>query len=111
MSYLKNLLSIFRWGRKEDEIKNEEQPTKKGINPTVFDLKSWVLKELPPLAWERIVLRSSKYLLQHYQKTLNNFQTEEILPQDVQQRVQFLILEIYQKELKFENKNSTTFNA
>lgn len=110
MSYLKNILSIFKWGSKEEK-NQQELPTKTGINPTVFDLKSWVLKELPPLAWERIVLRSSKYILQRYQKTLNNFQIEESLPQDVQERVRFLILEMYQKEIKFENTGSTTINA
>ncbi len=110
MSYLKNILSIFKWGRKEEK-NQQELPTKKGINPTAYDLKSWVEKELPPLAWERITLRTSKYLLQRYQKTLKEFELDEFLPQDVQERVQFLILEMYQKEIKFENTGSITINA
>lgn len=110
MSYLKNILSIFKWGKKEEK-NQQELPTEKGVNPTIFELKSWVLKELPPLAWERLVLRSSKYLLQRYQKTLNNFQENEILPQDAQERVQFLILEMYQKEIRFNNTAEKSVNS
>lgn len=112
MSYLKNILSIFKWSKKEKEEKPEQQelPAQKGIVPTPFALKDWVMNELPPLAWERIVLRSSKYLLQRYQKTLNDFQLNELLPQDVQERIHFLILEMYNKEVKFNNTVEKSVN-
>jgi hypothetical protein len=102
MSYLKSVLSIFKWGKK---TKEEERPNKNNINPIIFDLKNWVTHELPPLAWERLVLRSSKYLLARYHKTLNDYKIDEVLPQDVQERVKFLVLEMYRKELNFENTN------
>lgn len=65
MSYIKNLLSIFKWGKKD---KDEENPENIKIQPLVSELKNWVIQELPPLSWERIVLRSCKYMLQRYKK-------------------------------------------
>ncbi|MCS7078058.1 MAG: hypothetical protein NZ455_15205 [Bacteroidia bacterium] len=108
MSYLKNFLSVFNWSIKEKQ-KNEQKSAHKGIKPTVFDIKNWITQELPPLAWERIVLRSSKYLLEHYQKTLNQFPANELLPLDVQEKIRTSILQVYQKDIQFENiENSSS---
>ncbi|MCS7028691.1 MAG: hypothetical protein NZ519_07995 [Bacteroidia bacterium] len=101
MATFKNLFSIFKWKEKKQEV---TEHSNRPIKPTPFDIKSWAIKELPPLAWERITLRTSRYLLQNYQKTLNQFPPNEVLPVEVVEKVRLTISELYQKEINFENQ-------
>jgi len=99
LSKLKNVFSIFTWKKDEEDEKKAMQ--NKVVSPVISEFKKYCERELPPLAWERIVFRTLKNALQLHNRSLKDFQDNETIPPDLQDRIQFLVLELYQKEITF----------
>lgn len=74
------------------------------INNQISAIRSWVEKELPPLAWDRIVLRMTKHFILNYEKTLNDFDPNSALPEEAKVKVETCIFELYKKKIQIVNK-------
>jgi len=99
LSKLKNFFSIFTW--KKDEEGEKKATRNKVVSPVISEFKKYCESELPPLAWERIVFKTLKYTLQLYNKSLKDFQDNETIPENLQDKIRTLVLEVYQKEITF----------
>ncbi|MCS7029818.1 MAG: hypothetical protein NZ519_13750 [Bacteroidia bacterium] len=70
------------------------------VTNTIKDIKSWVDAQLPPLAWNRIVVRLIRYCIQNYQKTLDEFEPNTKLSAELSQKIQTTIFELYQVKVE-----------
>jgi hypothetical protein len=99
MSWLTKTLSIFNWKSKESE-ENKIQPVEKQDTiQTVGQLKSWITKELPPLAWERINMRIASFTFEKFGMILLYENEKREIPELVMERIRKTVKELYNKEL------------
>ncbi len=95
-------LSIFGW-KKRKETPHKEALASQQTFKTVGDLKQWVKNELPPLAWQRICLRLTKFVIEHYNFSLNSAPDGTKLPNSLLQKINEVVKEIFNKQLPYGN--------
>ncbi len=106
MSLLEKTFSIFGWRKKTEKITDDTATKEKkelGLKlNTIGGLRVWMEKELPPLALQRISLRTAKKLMEKgiY---LTQSPNETIIPDELLKLIVENIKTLYNKEYPYGN--------
>lgn len=100
MGLLDKILSLFSGGRDTDtqtSKKFDSQERKDSI--TLGQLKTWIEINLPPLSYQRIILRVTKDTFLKYNIFLNEQPDSYVLPDGIFQQIENTVRQLYKKDI------------